>query len=58
MRSTREIGRLIQEIRDATNTAVLATEAGLKATEAGARSAGPDDVQPGGDPGPGQPDLG
>ncbi|MFZ5471341.1 MAG: methyl-accepting chemotaxis protein [Myxococcota bacterium] len=34
--STKEIGRLIEEIRDATNAAVMATEAGVKATEAGA----------------------
>ncbi|HVE86820.1 MAG TPA: methyl-accepting chemotaxis protein [Myxococcales bacterium] len=39
MHSTEEIGRLIQEIRDATNAAVMATEAGLKATDAGAQSA-------------------
>ena len=39
MHSTQEIGRLIQEIRDATNAAVMATEAGLKATDAGAASA-------------------
>jgi methyl-accepting chemotaxis protein len=39
MHSTEEIGRLIQEIRDATNAAVMATEAGLKATDAGAHSA-------------------
>ncbi len=36
MQSTREIGRLIEEIRDATNAAVMATEAGVKATDAGA----------------------
>lgn len=36
MVSTREIGRLIEEIRDATNAAVMATEAGVKATDAGA----------------------
>ncbi|MHB8876657.1 MAG: methyl-accepting chemotaxis protein, partial [Myxococcaceae bacterium] len=35
MESTREIGRLIEEIRDATNSAVMATEAGVKATDAG-----------------------
>ncbi len=33
--STQEIGRLIEEIRDATNAAVMATEAGVKATDAG-----------------------
>ncbi len=36
MDSTREIGRLLEEIRDATNAAVMATEAGVKATDAGA----------------------
>lgn len=36
MQSTTEIGRLIEEIRDATNAAVMATEAGVKATDAGA----------------------
>ena len=36
MQSTREIGGLIDEIRDATNAAVMATEAGVKATDAGA----------------------
>lgn len=36
MQSTQEIGRLIDEIRDATNAAVMATEAGVKATDAGA----------------------
>ncbi len=36
MTSTREIGGLIDEIRDATNAAVMATEAGVKATDAGA----------------------
>lgn len=36
MQSTAEIGRLIEEIRDATNAAVMATEAGVKATDAGA----------------------
>jgi methyl-accepting chemotaxis protein len=35
MQSTREIGGLIDEIRDATNAAVMATEAGVKATDAG-----------------------
>ncbi|MBK7865068.1 MAG: methyl-accepting chemotaxis protein [Archangiaceae bacterium] len=35
MSSTREINRLIDEIRDATNAAVMATEAGVKATDAG-----------------------
>ncbi len=35
MSSTREIGRLIDEIRDATNAAVMATEAGVKASDAG-----------------------
>ncbi len=35
MHSTREIGGLIDEIRDATNAAVMATEAGVKATDAG-----------------------
>jgi methyl-accepting chemotaxis protein len=35
MGSTREINRLIEEIRDATNAAVMATEAGVKATDAG-----------------------
>ncbi len=35
MGSTREIGGLIEEIRDATNAAVMATEAGVKATDAG-----------------------
>jgi len=36
MVSTREISRLIEEIRDATNAAVMATEAGVKATDVGA----------------------
>lgn len=36
MVSTREIARLIDEIRDATNAAVMATEAGVKATDVGA----------------------
>jgi methyl-accepting chemotaxis protein len=36
MTSTKEIGGLIDEIRDATNAAVMATEAGVKATDAGA----------------------
>ena len=36
MTSTKEIGGLIEEIRDATNAAVMATEAGVKATDAGA----------------------
>jgi methyl-accepting chemotaxis protein len=36
MTSTREIGALINDIRDATNAAVMATEAGVKATDAGA----------------------
>jgi methyl-accepting chemotaxis protein len=36
MQSTREIGRLIDEIRDATNAAVMATEAGVKTTDRGA----------------------
>lgn len=35
MSSTREISRLIEEIRDATNAAVMATEAGVKATDVG-----------------------
>lgn len=35
MSSTREINRLIDEIRDATNAAVMATEAGVKATDSG-----------------------
>lgn len=35
MSSTREISRLIDEIRDATNAAVMATEAGVKATDVG-----------------------
>jgi methyl-accepting chemotaxis protein len=35
MTSTREISRLIEEIRDATNAAVMATEAGVKATDVG-----------------------
>jgi methyl-accepting chemotaxis protein len=35
MNSTREISRLIEEIRDATNAAVMATEAGVKATDVG-----------------------
>ena len=35
MSSTREIARLIEEIRDATNAAVMATEAGVKATDVG-----------------------
>lgn len=35
MSSTREIGRLIDEVRDATNAAVMATEAGVKASDAG-----------------------
>jgi methyl-accepting chemotaxis protein len=35
MNSTREISRLIDEIRDATNAAVMATEAGVKATDVG-----------------------
>lgn len=34
--STREIERLISEVRDATNAAVMATEAGVKATDSGA----------------------
>lgn len=36
MTSTREIARLIDDIRDATNAAVMATEAGVKATDTGA----------------------
>jgi len=36
MSSTREIGTLINDIRDAANAAVMATEAGVKATDAGA----------------------
>ncbi|MER2565648.1 MAG: methyl-accepting chemotaxis protein [Myxococcaceae bacterium] len=36
MTSTREIARLIEDIRDATNAAVMATEAGVKATDSGA----------------------
>lgn len=36
MTSTREISRLIEDIRDATNAAVMATEAGVKATDTGA----------------------
>lgn len=36
MTSTREIARLIEDIRDATNAAVMATEAGVKATDVGA----------------------
>ncbi|MBI3183384.1 MAG: methyl-accepting chemotaxis protein [Myxococcales bacterium] len=36
MQSTQEISRLIEDIRDATNEAVMATEAGTKATERGA----------------------
>ncbi|MBU8900743.1 methyl-accepting chemotaxis protein [Corallococcus sp. H22C18031201] len=39
IRSTKEIEGLIEEIRDATNGAVMATEAGLKATESGAELA-------------------
>jgi methyl-accepting chemotaxis protein len=35
IRSTKAIEQLIEEIRDATNAAVMATEAGLKTTEAG-----------------------
>jgi methyl-accepting chemotaxis protein len=35
IRSTRTIEQLIEEIRDATHAAVMATEAGLKTTEAG-----------------------
>ncbi|GEN08460.1 hypothetical protein MFU01_34970 [Myxococcus fulvus] len=35
IRSTKEIEGLIEEIRDATNAAVMATEAGLKAMDAG-----------------------
>ncbi len=35
MSSTREIGRLIVEIRDSSNAAVMATEAGVKATDVG-----------------------
>lgn len=33
MTSTREISRLLEEIRDATNAAVMATEAGVKASD-------------------------
>jgi methyl-accepting chemotaxis protein len=33
--STRQIARLIDDIRDATNAAVMATEAGVKATDSG-----------------------
>jgi methyl-accepting chemotaxis protein len=40
MTSTREISRLIEDIRDATNAAVMATEAGVKATDSGAALAG------------------
>lgn len=40
MTSTREIARLIEDIRDATNAAVMATEAGVKATDTGAALAG------------------
>lgn len=36
LKSTRAITQLIDEIRDATNSAVMATEAGVKTTEAGA----------------------
>lgn len=36
MKSTQDIGTLIDEIRDATNAAVMATEAGVKATDSGA----------------------
>jgi methyl-accepting chemotaxis protein len=39
MTSTREIARLIDDIRDATNAAVMATEAGVKATDTGAQLA-------------------
>jgi methyl-accepting chemotaxis protein len=39
MTSTREIARLIDDIRDATNAAVMATEAGVKATDSGAQLA-------------------
>jgi methyl-accepting chemotaxis protein len=35
MSSTREIGSLINDIRDATHAAVMATEAGVKATDTG-----------------------
>ncbi len=35
MSSTREISGLIEEIRDATNAAVMATEAGVKTTDSG-----------------------
>ncbi|MCP3140647.1 methyl-accepting chemotaxis protein [Pyxidicoccus xibeiensis] len=35
IRSTKAIEQLIEEIRDATNAAVMATEAGLKTTDAG-----------------------
>ncbi|MCA2979663.1 MAG: methyl-accepting chemotaxis protein [Myxococcaceae bacterium] len=37
--STREIARLIDDIRDATNAAVMASEAGVKATDSGAQLA-------------------
>lgn len=36
LRNTRAIAQLIDEIRDATNSAVMATEAGVKTTDAGA----------------------
>ncbi len=39
MESTREIGRLLNDIRDATNAAVMATEAGVKASDLGANLA-------------------
>lgn len=39
IRSTHEIERLIEEIRDGTNAAVMATESGMKAMDAGARLA-------------------
>jgi methyl-accepting chemotaxis protein len=39
IRSTHEIERLIEEIRDGTNSAVMATESGMKAMEAGTRLA-------------------
>ena len=38
-RSTHEIGQLIEEIRDGTNAAVMATESGLKAMDAGSATA-------------------
>jgi methyl-accepting chemotaxis protein len=40
IRSTHEIAQLIEEIRDGTNAAVMATESGLKAMDAGTATAG------------------